>query len=74
MTKDEWRRIRTCTRKRAFSTRPYAELFLKNELKNKAMEVYECRFCFEFHIGHPKRNAKRFRQKNKIRNKANNYC
>ena len=50
---DEQHRERSCTRKRPFATREYAEMFLANELCDDTMEAYCCRFCREWHLGHP---------------------
>lgn len=52
MKREEWRRERYCTRKRAFATEFYAEATAVNDwrLDRDAVEVYECRFCGEFHI------------------------
>lgn len=50
----EQRRERSCTRKRAFSTRFYAESFLVNVLNDDKMEAYFCaEFCGDWHLGHP---------------------
>jgi rubrerythrin len=53
MKNDEKRREHTCTSKRAFKTKEYAGMFLKNVLNRAGeMDVYRCGFCGEYHLGH----------------------
>lgn len=66
MANEEWHRERSCTRKRAFKTREYAEMFREylEYSETPGLEVYPCQnYCGEFHLGHPK-NGERQRQAN----------
>lgn len=50
MKRDEWKRERTCTRKRAFRSRFYAEAFAARELGKPDMKAYRCPYCQDWHL------------------------
>lgn len=53
MNRDDRRREKVCTSKRAFQTESYAAMFLENVLKRSGeLDVYRCGYCGEFHLGH----------------------
>jgi hypothetical protein len=56
-------RAKSCQKKRRYATSSEAEdtaRHRREESGEKDLEIYPCRFCGGWHIGHPLRPRKRF--------------
>lgn len=43
-----------CTGKNKYKTKEIAQYALDHQRNDKGLNIYECPYCKEFHLGHPK--------------------
>jgi hypothetical protein len=52
-TRESWLRWRTCTRKRAYSTRREAQVVVaRHKREADTVAACQCRWCKRWHVGH----------------------